>query len=641
MSQSNEASTAGHRLFPASRRVYIPGSRGDLRVPMREIALSPTRLPNGTELPNEPVRVYDTSGPWGDPAFHADPRLGLPTLREGWIRERGDVEEIEGRGIAPIDDGYLSEKHREQAEREGRRNPIKFFDSSARRILRAKKGARVSQLAYARRGIVTPEMEYIAIRENSKLQRAAELMELTAAGPRNSLWRQHPGQGLGAAIPREITPEFVRDEVGRGRAIIPANINHPELEPMIIGRNFLVKINTNIGNSAVASSIDEEVEKMRWSVKWGGDTLMDLSTGRNIHQTREWILRNCPVPVGTVPIYQALEKAGGRPEDLTWEIFRDTLIEQAEQGVDYFTIHAGVRLRSIPTTARRMTGIVSRGGSIMAKWCLSHHQENFLYTRWDDICDIMAAYDVSFSIGDGLRPGSIADANDEAQFAELKTQGELTVRAWELGVQVMCEGPGHVPMHMIAENMEKQLDWCKEAPFYTLGPLTTDIAPGYDHITSAIGAAMIGWHGTAMLCYVTPKEHLGLPDKNDVRAGVIAYKIAAHAADLAKGHPASQYRDNALSKARFEFRWEDQFNLSLDPERAREYHDALLPQDSAKTAHFCSMCGPQFCSMKITDDVRRYAEEQGLTSEAAIEAGMREKSGEFLEQGGEIYVSAK
>ena len=641
MSLPNDVPPTGHRLFPASRRVYIPGSRPDLAVPMREIALSPTRQPNGTEVPNEAVRVYDTSGPWGDPAFHADPGLGLPAIRGRWIRERGDVEEIEGRDVAPIDDGYLSEKHREQAVSEGRRNPIKFFDSSARKILRAKGGSRVSQLAYARRGVVTPEMEYVAIRENSRLQRAADLMEMTAAGPRNSLWRQHPGQGLGASIPREITPEFVRDEVARGRAIIPANINHPELEPMVIGRNFLVKINTNIGNSAVASSIDEEVEKMRWSVKWGGDTLMDLSTGRNIHQTREWILRNCPVPVGTVPIYQALEKAGGRPEDLTWEIFRDTLVEQAEQGVDYFTIHAGVRLRSIPSTARRMTGIVSRGGSIMAKWCLSHHQENFLYTRWDDICDIMAAYDVSFSIGDGLRPGSIADANDEAQFAELKTQGELTVRAWDLGVQVMCEGPGHVPMHMIAENMEKQLDWCREAPFYTLGPLTTDIAPGYDHITSAIGAAMIGWHGTAMLCYVTPKEHLGLPDRDDVRAGVIAYKIAAHAADLAKGHPASQYRDNALSKARFEFRWEDQFNLSLDPEKAREYHDATLPQDSAKTAHFCSMCGPQFCSMKITDDVRRYAEEQGLTTEAAIEAGMREKSGEFLEQGGEIYVAAK
>ena len=509
-----------------------------------------------------------------------------------------------------------------------------------RRVLRAKPGGRVSQLAYARKGIVTPEMEYVAIRENSKLQRAADLMELTAAGPRNSLWRQHPGQSLGASIPREITPEFVRDEVARGRAIIPANINHPELEPMVIGRNFLVKINTNIGNSAVASSIDEEVEKMRWSVKWGGDTLMDLSTGRNIHQTREWILRNCPVPVGTVPIYQALEKVGGRPEELTWEIFRDTLVEQAEQGVDYFTIHAGVRLRSIPSTARRMTGIVSRGGSIMAKWCLSHHQENFLYTRWDEICEIMAAYDVSFSIGDGLRPGSIADANDEAQFAELKTQGELTTRAWDLGVQVMCEGPGHVPMHMIAENMEKQLDWCKEAPFYTLGPLTTDIAPGYDHITSAIGAAMIGWHGTAMLCYVTPKEHLGLPDRDDVRAGDIANMIAAQAADVARGHPAAQYRDNALSKARFEFRWEDQFNLSLDPEKAREYHDATLPQDSAKTAHFCSMCGPQFCSMKITDDVRRYAEEQGLTTEAALEAGMKAKSGEFLENGGEIYVAA-
>ena len=450
---------------------------------------------------------------------------------------------------------------------------------------------------------------------------------MTGEGPRNSLWRQHPGQSWGAAIPREITPEFVRDEVARGRAIIPGNINHPEVEPMVIGRNFLVKINTNIGNSAVASSIDEEVEKMRWSVKWGGDTLMDLSTGRNIHQTREWILRNCPVPVGTVPIYQALEKAGGRPEELTWEIFRDTLIEQAEQGVDYFTIHAGVLLRYIPLTARRMTGIVSRGGSILAKWCLSHHRENFLYTHWDDICDIMAAYDVSFSIGDGLRPGSIADANDEAQFGELRTQGELTRRAWDRGVQVMCEGPGHVPMHLIPENMEKQLEWCHEAPFYTLGPLTTDIAPGYDHITSAIGAAMIGWHGTAMLCYVTPKEHLGLPDRDDVRAGVIAYKIAAHAADLAKGHPAAQYRDNALSKARFEFRWEDQFNLSLDPERAREYHDATLPQESAKTAHFCSMCGPQFCSMKITEDVRRYAEEQGLAATRRWRRGSRRRRG--------------
>jgi len=607
---------------------------------MREITLSPTRLPNGTEVPNEAVRVYDTSGAWGDPDFHRDPTLGLPELRAGWIRERGDVQEIEGREVKPLDDGYLSEKHRTQAEAEGRRNPIKFFDRTERRVLRAKPGKRVSQLAYAKAGIITPEMEYVALRENMRLQRSRELLEMTAEGPRNSLWRQHPGQSFGAAIPNEITAEFVRSEVARGRAIIPCNINHPEVEPMAIGRNFLVKINTNIGNSAVGSSIDEEVEKMRWSVKWGGDTLMDLSTGKNIHQTREWIIRNCPVPVGTVPIYQALEKAGGRPEDLTWEIFRDTLIEQAEQGVDYFTIHAGVLLRYIPMTARRMTGIVSRGGSIMAKWCLSHHKENFLYTHWDDICDIMAAYDVSFSIGDGLRPGSIADANDEPQFAELKAQGDLTLRAWERGVQVMCEGPGHVPMHMIAENMDKQLEWCHEAPFYTLGPLTTDIAPGYDHITSAIGAAMIGWHGCAMLCYVTPKEHLGLPDKDDVRDGVIAYKIAAHAADLAKGHPAAQYRDNALSKARFEFRWEDQFNLGLDPERAREFHDALLPQDAAKTAHFCSMCGPQFCSMKITDDVRRYAEEKGLISAEAIEAGLREKSGEFREAGGEIYLDS-
>jgi len=626
--------------FAGSKRVYIPGSRPDLRVPMREITLSPTRLPNGTEVPNEAVRVYDTSGPWGDPEFHRDPTLGLPEIRGGWIRERGDVEEIAGRDVKPLDDGYLSEKHRAQAEAEGRRNPIKFFDRTERKVLRAKPGKRVSQLAYAKAGIITPEMEYVALRENMRLQRSRELLEMTAEGPRNSLWRQHPGQSFGAAIPREITPEFVRSEVARGRAIIPCNINHPEVEPMAIGRNFLVKINTNIGNSAVGSSIDEEVEKMRWSVKWGGDTLMDLSTGKNIHQTREWIVRNCPVPVGTVPIYQALEKAGGRPEDLTWEIFRDTLIEQAEQGVDYFTIHAGVLLRYIPMTARRMTGIVSRGGSIMAKWCLSHHKENFLYTHWDDICDIMAAYDVSFSIGDGLRPGSIADANDEPQFAELKAQGELTLRAWERGVQVMCEGPGHVPMHMIAENMTKQLEWCHEAPFYTLGPLTTDIAPGYDHITSAIGATMIGWHGCAMLCYVTPKEHLGLPDKDDVRAGVIAYKIAAHAADLAKGHPAAQYRDNALSKARFEFRWEDQFNLGLDPERAREFHDALLPQDAAKTAHFCSMCGPQFCSMKITDDVRRYAEEKGLISAEAIEAGMQEQSDKFREAGGEIYLDS-
>jgi phosphomethylpyrimidine synthase len=639
MSPSESASEAsGHRFLPASRRVYLSGSRPDLRVPMREISLSPTRLPNGTEVPNEPVRVYDTSGPWGDPDFQGDASRGLPPIRSTWIRERGDVEEAAGREVRPIDDGYLSESHRAQAEAEGRRNPIKYFDRGGRPVLRAKPGRRVSQLAYARAGKITPEMEFVALRENSRLQRSRELLEMTAEGPRNSLWRQHPGQGLGAAIPREITPEFVRDEVARGRAIIPCNVNHPEVEPMAIGRNFLVKINTNIGNSAVASSIDEEVEKMRWSVKWGGDTLMDLSTGRNIHQTREWILRNCPVPVGTVPIYQALEKVGGRPEELTWEVYRDTLIEQAEQGVDYFTVHAGVLLRYIPTTARRMTGIVSRGGSILAKWCLAHHKENFLYTHWDDICEIMAAYDVSFSIGDGLRPGSIADANDEAQFGELFTQGELTRRAWDHGVQVMCEGPGHVPLHLIPENMEKQLTWCHEAPFYTLGPLTTDIAPGYDHITSAIGAAMIGWHGTAMLCYVTPKEHLGLPDRDDVRAGVIAYKIAAHAADLAKGHPAAQYRDNALSKARFEFRWEDQFNLSLDPERAREYHDATLPQESAKSAHFCSMCGPQFCSMKITEDVRRYAEEQGVAAEQAIEAGLRSKAGEFRAAGGEIYL---
>ncbi|HVS51938.1 MAG TPA: phosphomethylpyrimidine synthase ThiC [Opitutaceae bacterium] len=640
-SPSSEVAVAsGHRLFPASRRVYVVGSRADVRVPMREIALQPTRLPNGTEVPNEPVRVYDTSGPWGDADFAGDAAHGLPPLRAAWIRERGDVEEAAGRAVTPIDDGYLSETHRAQAEREGKRNAIKYFDRSARHVLRAKPGQRVSQLAYARAGTITPEMEFVAIRENMKLQRARELLEMTETGPRNSLWRQHAGNSFGAAIPREITPEFVRSEVARGRAIIPANINHPELEPMIIGRNFLVKINTNIGNSAVASSIDEEVEKMRWSVKWGGDTLMDLSTGKNIHQTREWILRNCPVPVGTVPIYQALEKVGGRPEALTWEIFRDTLIEQAEQGVDYFTIHAGVLLRYIPLTARRMTGIVSRGGSIMAKWCLSHHKENFLYTHWDDICDIMAAYDVSFSIGDGLRPGAIADANDDAQFGELLTQGELTKRAWDRGVQVMNEGPGHVPMHLIPENMEKQLEWCHEAPFYTLGPLTTDIAPGYDHITSAIGATMIGWHGTAMLCYVTPKEHLGLPDKDDVRAGVIAYKIAAHAADLAKGHPAAQYRDNALSKARFEFRWEDQFNLSLDPEKAREFHDATLPQDSAKTAHFCSMCGPQFCSMRITEDVRRYAEEHGMQTTEALEAGLAAKASEFKQAGGEIYLDA-
>ena len=608
---------------------------------MREIALTPTRLPNGTEVPNDPVRVYDTAGAWGDPGFHGDVTRGVPPLRATWIAERGDTMAISGRAVQPIDDGYLSETHRAQAEQEGKRNPLRPFDRAGRATLRGKPGACVTQMHYAKQGIITPEMEFVAIRENMRLQSARDLLEMTEQGPRNSLFRQHLGQNFGAAIPKEITPEFVRSEVARGRAIIPANINHPETEPMIIGRNFLVKINTNIGNSAVASSIEEEVEKMRWSVKWGGDTLMDLSTGKNIHQTREWILRNCPVPVGTVPIYQALEKVGGRPEELTWEVFRDTLIEQAEQGVDYFTIHAAVLLRYVPLTARRMTGIVSRGGSILAKWCLAHHQENFLYTHWDDICEIMAAYDVSFSIGDGLRPGSIADANDEAQFGELQAQGELTRRAWDRGVQVMNEGPGHVPLHMIEENMIKQLEWCHEAPFYTLGPLTTDIAPGYDHITSAIGATMIGWHGCAMLCYVTPKEHLGLPDKEDVRAGVIAYKIAAHAADLAKGHPAAQYRDNALSKARFEFRWEDQFNLGLDPEKAREFHDATLPQDSAKTAHFCSMCGPQFCSMRITEDVRQFAAAQGVGEEQAVLAGLQAKAEEFRKSGGEIYLGEK
>jgi len=630
---------AGESLFKKSRRVYIEGSRPDIRVPMREVELSPTRLPDDTLEQNDPVRVYDTSGAWGDPEFHGDCAQGIPSIRGAWIEERGDVEEIKGRGLLPSDDGYLSAKQRDSAQDKSGRTRLQLFDRKKQKVLRAKAGVKsVSQLHYARQGIITPEMEYIAIRENTKLQQAKGQLNMSLAAASNSLEHQHPGQNFGASIPDEITPEFVRDEVARGRGIIPANINHPEVEPMIIGRNFLVKINTNIGNSLVASSIDEEVEKMRWSVKWGGDTLMDLSTGKNIHQTREWILRNCPVPVGTVPIYQALEKVNGRPEDLTWEIFRDTLIEQAEQGVDYFTIHAGVLLRYIPLTARRMTGIVSRGGAIMAKWCLSHHKENFLYTHWDDICEICSAYDVSFSIGDGLRPGSIADANDAAQFGELKTQGELTVRAWEYGVQVMCEGPGHVPMHMIKENMDKQLEWCHEAPFYTLGPLTTDIAPGYDHITSGIGAAMIGWYGTAMLCYVTPKEHLGLPNKDDVREGVITYKIAAHAADLAKGHPAAQYRDNALSKARFEFRWEDQFNLSLDPDRAREFHDETLPQEGSKTAHFCSMCGPNFCSMRITDDVRKYAAEHGYGDAEAIEAGMKEKAEEFKRSGSEFRI---
>ena len=646
------------KSLPNSKKVYVSGKlHSEVRVPFREISLAPTKSMNGEIELNEPVRVYDTSGAWGDPDFHGDVTQGLPPLRAKWIRNRGDVEEYEERVVRPIDDGWLSEKHAAEVERK-RRTPnaerptsngsdenstfdIRHSSFAGRKPLRARSGCAVTQLAYARRGIITPEMEFIAIRENGR----------TVAGnsdpgaaindcgySRNDLRQQHAGESSGANIPDEVTPEFVRAEVARGRAIIPANINHPESEPMIIGRNFLVKINANIGNSAVASSIEEEVEKMRWATKWGADTVMDLSTGKNIHATREWIIRNSPVPIGTVPIYQAVEKVGGRAEELTWEIYRDTLIEQAEQGVDYFTVHAGVLLRYIPLTANRATGIVSRGGSIMAKWCLAHHQESFLYTHWDKICEIMAVYDVSFSIGDGLRPGSIADANDEAQFAELYTQGELTQRARKHHVQVMNEGPGHIPMHMIKENMEKQLEWCDEAPFYTLGPLTTDIAPGYDHITSAIGAAMIGWYGTAMLCYVTPKEHLGLPNKKDVKDGVIVYKIAAHAADLAKGHPGAQHRDNAISKARFEFRWEDQFNLSLDPETAREFHDETLPAEGAKTAHFCSMCGPHFCSMRITEDVRRYAAEQGISENEALEKGLKEKSAEFVEKGAELYA---
>jgi phosphomethylpyrimidine synthase len=653
MSAKNESSENGGTTcvsssdqLPNSKKVYLNGKlHVDLRVPFREIALASTKTMDGNIEINEPVRVYDTSGPWGDPNVDVDVTRGLPPLRAKWIRERGDVEEIEGRAVRPQDDGYLSEKH--AADRNGNAGPVRTSRFSVngyqvvRKPLCARAGRAVTQLWYARQGIITPEMEFIAIRESGTGFQPVNSNNHSQDGcATNSLAHQHAGESFGAAIPKEITPEFVRSEVARGRAIIPANINHPESEPMIIGRNFLVKINANIGNSAVASSIEEEVEKMRWATKWGADTVMDLSTGKNIHATREWIIRNSPVPIGTVPIYQALEKVGGRAEELTWEIYRDTLIEQAEQGVDYFTVHAGVLLRYIPMTARRATGIVSRGGSIMAKWCLAHHQESFLYTRWDEICEIMAAYDVSFSIGDGLRPGSIADANDEAQFAELYTQGELTHRAWKQHVQVMNEGPGHIPMHMIKENMEKQLEWCDEAPFYTLGPLTTDIAPGYDHITSAIGAAMIGWYGCAMLCYVTPKEHLGLPNKKDVKDGVIAYKIAAHAADLAKGHPGAQYRDNVISKARFEFRWEDQFNLSLDPETAREFHDETLPQEGAKTAHFCSMCGPHFCSMKITEDVRKYAAEQGISENEALEKGLEEKSAEFVDKGAELYAKA-
>jgi phosphomethylpyrimidine synthase len=647
MSTNNgsKESKATEAALPNSKRIYVGGKlHRDIRVPFREISLAPTKSMSGETEVNEPVRVYDTSGPWGDSSMTLEPTHGLPSLRRDWILKRGDVDEIEGRVVRPIDDGYLSDKHAAAAVKRPTFNGAGA--PSRRKPLRASAGHPVTQLWYARQGIVTPEMEFIAIRENGRaVARLRQVAHRDAAANgsgynRNDLRQQHPGESFGANIPGEITPEFVRDEVARGRAIIPANINHPESEPMIIGRNFLVKINANIGNSAVASSIEEEVEKMRWATKWGADTVMDLSTGKNIHATREWIIRNSPVPIGTVPIYQALEKVGGRAEELTWEIYRDTLVEQAEQGVDYFTVHAGVLLRFIPLTAKRATGIVSRGGSIMAKWCLAHHQESFLYTHWDEICEIMAAYDVSFSIGDGLRPGSIADANDEAQFAELHTQGELTQRAWKQHVQVMNEGPGHIPMHMIKENMEKQLEWCDEAPFYTLGPLTTDIAPGYDHITSAIGAAMIGWYGCAMLCYVTPKEHLGLPNKKDVKDGVIAYKIAAHAADLAKGHPGAQHRDNAISKARFEFRWEDQFNLSLDPETAREFHDETLPAEGAKTAHFCSMCGPHFCSMRITEDVRRYAAEKGLSDEAAIKRGMEEKASEFAEKGSEIYAKA-
>ncbi|MEH7415841.1 phosphomethylpyrimidine synthase ThiC [Neobacillus drentensis] len=587
----NEKNISIMSNFSGSKKIYVEGSRPDIMVPMREIELSPTTSTFGEET-NPPVRVYDTSGPYTDTNYSVDITKGLPSLRSTWIRERSDVEEYEGREIKPEDNGY-------QALDDPRANH-KVFPGLKRKPLRAKTRKNVTQLHYAKKGVITPEMEFIAIRENMK-------------------------------------PEFVRDEVARGRAIIPSNINHPETEPMIIGRNFHVKINANIGNSAVSSSIEEEVEKMTWATRWGADTIMDLSTGKNIHTTREWIIRNSAVPVGTVPIYQALEKVNGIAEDLTWEVYRDTLIEQAEQGVDYFTIHAGVLLRYVPLTAKRLTGIVSRGGSIMAQWCLHHHKENFLYTHFEEICEIMKSYDVAFSLGDGLRPGSIADANDEAQFAELETLGELTQIAWEHDVQVMVEGPGHVPMHLIKENMDKQLEICKEAPFYTLGPLTTDIAPGYDHITSAIGAAMIGWFGTAMLCYVTPKEHLGLPNRDDVREGVITYKIAAHAADLAKGHPGAQIRDNALSKARFEFRWRDQFHLALDPERALEYHDETLPAEGAKTAHFCSMCGPKFCSMRISHDIRNYAKENKLDPNEAIAKGMREKAEEFKETGGNLY----
>ncbi|GGZ17329.1 phosphomethylpyrimidine synthase [Echinicola pacifica] len=619
LSQENISNYITTAPFPNSRKVYVAGKIHPIKVAMREISLHDTVSHldrHQTVEKNPPVTVYDTSGPYTDPGIQIDVKKGLPRLREEWIRESEDVEELQ----------QLSSQY-------GQRrldNPSleKFRFDLLKNPLRAKTGRNVSQMHYAKQGIITPEMEYIAIRENQKIEEQQQLTQ------------QHPGENFGANTPKNlITAEFVREEVAMGRAVIPANINHPEAEPMIIGRNFLVKINANIGNSAIGSSIEEEVEKAVWACRWGADTIMDLSTGKNIHETREWILRNCPVPIGTVPIYQALEKVNGKAEDLTWELFRDTLIEQAEQGVDYFTIHAGVLLRYVPMTAKRVTGIVSRGGSIMAKWCLAHHKENFLYTHFEEICEIMKAYNVTFSLGDGLRPGSIADANDAAQFAELETLGELTKIAWKHDIQTIIEGPGHIPMHMIKENMDKQLVECGEAPFYTLGPLTTDIAPGYDHITSGIGAAMIGWYGCAMLCYVTPKEHLGLPDKKDVKDGVITYKIAAHAADLAKGHPGAQHRDDALSKARFEFRWEDQFNLSLDPETAKAFHDETLPADGAKVAHFCSMCGPNFCSMKITQDVRDYAEQNGLDSQEAIDKGMEAKASEFSEKGGEIYLN--
>jgi len=610
LQRTTELSSASRKPMDGSTKIYVRGSRDDIRVPMREIHLEDTAASFGVER-NPPIPVYDCSGPYTDPNVDIDLLKGLADVRSAWINERDDTELLSGPS---------SEYGRERQSDPALAN-LRFEHIRAPR--RAKAGKNVSQMHYARQGIITPEMEYVAIRESMKLQQLRQDPEY------QKVLMQHPGQNFGANLPNEITPEFVRDEIAAGRAIIPANINHPELEPMIIGRNFLVKINGNLGNSAVTSSITEEVEKMVWGIRWGSDTIMDLSTGKNIHETREWILRNAPVPIGTVPIYQALEKVGGVAEDLTWEIFRDTLIEQAEQGVDYFTIHAGVRLQYVPMTAKRLTGIVSRGGAIMAKWCLAHHEENFLYTHFEDICEIMKAYDVSFSLGDGLRPGSIADANDEAQFGELETLGELTKIAWQHDVQVMIEGPGHVPMQMIKENMDKELEECFEAPFYTLGPLTTDIAPGYDHITSGIGAAQIGWYGCAMLCYVTPKEHLGLPNKEDVRVGIITYKIAAHAADLAKGHPGAQIRDNAMSKARFEFRWQDQFKLALDPERAREYHDETMPKEAHKVAHFCSMCGPKFCSMKISQDVREYAEN-----------GMKEMSVKFKEEGSEIYSKA-